>query len=549
MHEIAASFPILSILVFFPAAGALLIIFFAKKEQFDLIRWSALGFALAEFALSLYLPFTFDSSNPGMQWVERGAWIERFGMNYILGVDGISLLLVLLTTLVTIICVLASWRDVKDKLKWFMALLLFTETCSLGVFMAMDLFLFYIFWEAVLIPMVFIIGIWGGARKLYSAVKFFVFTFVGSLFMLLGVLVLYFYHGHATGVYTFDVAVLFQNPVAPAVQFWIFMAFFLGFAVKVPMFPVHTWLPDAHTEAPTAGSIILAAVLLKLGSYGFLRFSLPLLPNASVQFAPLMMGISIFAIIYGALVTIAQKDMKKVVAYSSVSHMGFVMLGMFALNIEGIRGGLMQMINHGISTGALFLLVGMIYERTHTRTIGDYTGLFKVMPVFGVFFLITVLSSMGLPSTNGFIGELFILIGAFKAYPLYAVIAVVGVLLGAVYLLWLFQRVFLGDFVYRGKEELKDLKAREIISGGTLMVLIFWIGLCPKPFIRSMEASVNQVVRLVDTNYKKGLALAQASTPAASPSPTDASAAVVPAPGQPARDAAAQQAQAPAAAK
>jgi len=509
MHEIAATFPILSILIFMPAVGALLIIFFARPERRELIRWSALGFSLVEFALSLYLPLTYDTANPGLQWVERGVWIKRFGINYITGVDGITLLLVLLTTLVTIICVLASWNDIKVKFKWFMAMLLFTETCALGVFMSMDLFLFYIFWEAVLIPMVFIIGIWGGGRKLYSAIKFFIFTFVGSLFMLLGVLALYFYHGAATGVYTFDSTILFQNPVIPAVQFWIFIAFFLGFAVKVPLFPLHTWLPDAHTEAPTAGSIVLAAVLLKLGTYGFLRFSLPLLPNASMQFAPLLMIISIIAIIYGALVTIAQKDMKKVVAYSSVSHMGFVMLGIFALNIDGLRGGLLQMINHGVSTGALFLLVGMIYERTHTRNIGDYKGLMKTMPVFGAFFLITVLSSMGLPSTNGFVGELFVLIGAFQAHSLYAVFAVVGVLLGAVYLLWLFQRVFMGDFFYSGKHELKDLGFREIITGATLLILIFWIGLWPKVFIKSMDASLNEVVRLVEVNSKKALAAAE----------------------------------------
>lgn len=506
MHEIAATFPILSILIFLPAVGALLIIFFAKPERRELIRWSALGFSLLEFALSLYLPLTFDTANPNLQWVERSVWIKRFGINYILGVDGITLLLVLLTTLITIICVLASWNDVKVKFKWFMALLLITETCSLGVFMSMDIFLFYIFWEAVLIPMVFIIGIWGGGRRLYASIKFFIFTFVGSLFMLLGVLALYFYHGKATGIYTFDATILFQSPVLPAIQFWIFIAFFLGFAVKVPLFPLHTWLPDAHTEAPTAGSIVLAAVLLKLGTYGFVRFSLPLLPNASMDFAPLMMVVSIVAIIYGALVTIAQKDMKKVVAYSSVSHMGFVMLGIFALNIEGLRGGLLQMINHGISTGALFLLVGMIYERTHTRNIADYRGLMKTMPIFGAFFLITVISSMGLPTTNGFIGELFILIGAFKAYPLYAVFAVVGVLLGAVYLLWLFQRVFMGDFFYAGKHELLDLSFREIISGASLIILIFWIGLWPKPFIKSMEASLNQVVNLVEVNSKKSLA-------------------------------------------
>lgn len=504
MMEFLASLPVLSIIIFLPALGALFIISM-NKESVELIKWTALGATILTFVVSLYLPLTFDAANPSLQWVEKAVWIERFGINYLLGVDGISLFLVLLTTLISIICVLASWTDIKMKMKGYMALLLITETCSLGVFMSMDLFLFYIFWEAVLIPMVFIIGIWGGQRRLYAAIKFFIFTFTGSLFMLLGVLALYYYHGRLTGVYTFDATVLFNSPVAPHIQWWIFIALFLGFAVKVPLFPLHTWLPDAHTEAPTAGSIVLAAVLLKLGSYGFVRFSLPLLPNASMAFAPLLIAVSLFAILYGALVTIAQKDMKKVVAYSSVSHMGFVMLGTFALNADGLRGSLLQMINHGISTGALFLFVGMIYERTHDRQIGSYGGLMKVVPVYGVFFLITALSSMGLPSTNGFIGELMVLIGAFKAHWLYAVIAVVGVLLGAVYLLWLFQRVFLGEFVYHGNEPLKDLNLRELCASVPLIILIFWIGLYPKPFIRGMEASIDNLVKQFEINSKKSM--------------------------------------------
>ncbi|MBI2412448.1 MAG: NADH-quinone oxidoreductase subunit M [Deltaproteobacteria bacterium] len=497
-------FPILSTITFLPALGALVIILFYKKDWADLIKWTALGTSAVTFLVSLYLPLTFDMADPGLQWVEKTVWIERFGISYYMGVDGISLLLVLLTTFMTIICVLASWREINTKLKGYMALFLLTETFSLGIFMAMDLFLFYIFWEAVLIPMVFIIGIWGGVRKFYSAIKFFIFTFVGSLFMLLGILAIYFYHGKVTGVYTFDSTILSLSPAAPAVQFWVFIAFFLGFAVKVPMFPLHTWLPDAHTDAPTAGSIVLAAVLLKLGTYAFVRFTLPMLPNASMLFAPLMIGISIFAIIYGALVTIAQKDIKKLIAYSSVSHMGFVMLGIFVFNIEGLKGSVMQMLNHGVSTGALFLLVGMIYERTHTRMIGDYTGLFKELPVYGVFFLIVVLSSMGMPTTNGFIGELFVLIGAFKAHWVYAVFVAFGVLLGAVYLLWLFQRVFLGNFHYAGGHGLKDLGLREIIETAPLIILIFWIGLYPKPFLNVMDASLTKLVAQVETNYKKG---------------------------------------------
>lgn len=502
-------FPILSIITFLPAIGAIFIILLIEKENTAWIRWSALFISLATFLLSLYLPLTFDADTHSFQWVEKIVWIERFGINYFLGVDGISLLLVLLTTFITVICVLASWTDITNKVKGYMALFLFLETGTLGVFMSLDLFLFYIFWEVVLIPMVFIIGIWGGARRLYSAIKFFIFTFTGSLFMLLGVLVLYIYHGKMTGIYTFDATILFENPLAPAIQFWIFLAFFLGFAVKVPMFLLHTWLPDAHTDAPTAGSIVLAAILLKMGTYGFIRFSLPILPNASIDFAPLMIGISIIAIIYGAYVTIAQKDMKKLIAYSSVSHMGFVMLGMFVLNIEGLKGSLLQMINHGISTGALFLLVGMIYERTHNRTIGDYSGLFKPMPIYGVCFLIIALSSMGFPTTNGFIGELFILIGAFKSNWFYAVMAVIGVLLGAVYLLWMFQRIFLGDFVYHGKGQLKDLGIREKIIAVPFILLVFWIGIYPKPVLQVMDASLKHLVNQVEKNSQKAKKMAE----------------------------------------
>ena len=501
--ETIAGFPILSLVIFLPTIGAVFIIFFIKKEWANGIKWSALTVSMATFFLSLLLPLTFDAKSAALQWVEKAVWIKRFGIHYFLGVDGISLLLVLMTTFVTVICILSSWTDIKVKLKAYMVLFLLVETGALGVFLAIDLFLFYIFWEVVLIPMVFIIGVWGSERRLYSAIKFFLFTFVGSLFMLLGVLVLYFYHGKLTGVYTFDVTVLYLNPVAPRVQFWIFFAFFLGFAVKVPMFPLHTWLPDAHTEAPTAGSIFLAAVLLKLGTYGFVRFSLPLLPNATLTFSPWMIALSIFAILYGAYVTIAQKDMKKLIAYSSVSHMGFVMLGIFVLNLEGLKGGLLQMINHGISTGALFFLVGMIYERTHQRMIGDYSGLIKVMPVYGVFFLITLLSSMGMPVTNGFIGELYVLIGAFRAHWGFTIPAVIGILLGAVYLLWLFQRVFLGDFVYQGDNPLNDLDLREKAAMIPIIFLVFWIGLYPKPFLQIMDASLEHLVETVQKNAKK----------------------------------------------
>jgi len=501
-----ANIPILSLITFLPSVGALLILFFVKKQWEDGLRWSALVISLATFLLSLYLPLTFDASTPEFQWVEKAFWIERFGIHYFLGVDGISLLLVLLTTFVTVICVLASWTDITIKLKPYMALFLVVETGVLGVFMSLDLFLFYVFWEIVLIPMVFIIGVWGGVRRLYSAIKFFLFTFTGSLFMLLGILALYFFHGKLTGHYTFDATILFKNPPSPQIQRWIFLAFFLGFAVKIPMFPLHTWLPDAHTEAPTAGSIFLAAVLLKLGTYGFVRYSLPLLPNASMYFAPLMIALSILAILYGACVTIAQKDMKKLVAYSSVSHMGFVMLGIFVFNPEGLKGGLLQMINHGISTGALFLLVGMIYERTHQRMIEDYSGLVRVMPVYAIFFLVVALSSMGMPVTNGFIGELYVLIGAFKAHWFYAIPVVIGVLLGTVYLMWMFQRVFLGEVAVQRQNSIKDLGRRELLAVVPILIIIFWIGLYPKPLLQVTDASLNNLVKIVEENSQKSLA-------------------------------------------
>ena len=495
--------PILTIITFLPLLGAIFIILFVDKDSLAGLKWTALAVTSATFMLSLYLPLTFDMQTPALQWVEKLIWIERFGIHYYMGVDGISMLLVILTTFVTVLCILASWTDIRVKLKPYLVLFLLVETGSLGVFMSMDLFLFYIFWEVVLIPMVFIIGVWGSVRRLYSAIKFFLFTFVGSLFMLLGILAIYFYHGKITGIYTFDATVLFSNPVPAHVQLWVFIALFLGFAVKVPMFPLHTWLPDAHTEAPTAGSIFLAAVLLKLGTYGFVRFSLPLLPNAVQRLSPFLIGLSIFAILYGAYVTIAQKDMKKLVAYSSISHMGFVMLGVFVLNMEGLKGGILQMINHGISTGALFFLVGMIYERTHSRMIGDYSGLIKITPIYGIFFLIVLLSSMGMPTTNGFIGELFILMGAFKSHWILSIPVVVGILLGVVYLLWMFQRVFLGEVVYHGQNPLKDLVLREKLAFVPIVVFVFWIGLYPKPFLQVTDASLNHLMEMVETNARK----------------------------------------------
>src|SRR4030043_58273 len=421
--------PILSLLIFFPIVGAIILLFI-NKEKAGTIRVVTLIFSIIEFFISLPLFFAFDNTTAAMQFVEDWWWIQSYGVSYKLGIDGISLLLVLLTTFLTVLCILCSWRAITFRVKEYMVSFLFLETGMIGALVALDLILFYVFWEMMLIPMYLLIGVWGSPqRRVYAAVKFFLFTMAGSVLMLVAILVLYFINLKATGTPSFDVLELYKLGIPVQTQYWLFGAFALAFAIKVPMFPFHTWLPDAHTEAPTAGRVILAGVLLKMGTYGFIRFAIPLFPNAAFDLLPVVSILALIGIIYGALVSMMQPDLKRLVAFSSVSHLGYVILGMFALNMQGVQGSIYQMLNHGISTGSLFLIVGMIYERRHTRLIAEFGGLSKVMPIYAVFFMIVTLSSIGLPGTNGFVGELLILLGAFQSNVVYGVLAATGVVL------------------------------------------------------------------------------------------------------------------------
>jgi NADH-quinone oxidoreductase subunit M len=491
-------FATLNLVTFFPLVGVLVILLLPRGAK-NALRWTALVASLATFGFSLAMLAQFDASNPALQLVVRAPWIRLAGwsIEYHLGVDGLSILLVLLTTFLMPIAILSTWSAVEERLKEFLAFFLLLEVGMVGVFLALDLFLFYIFWEFTLVPMYFLIGIWGGPRRMYAAVKFFLYTMAGSILMLLAIIWLGLNQG------TFSVPALLQGSIPADIQFWLFLAFAAAFAIKVPMWPLHSWLPDAHVEAPTAGSVILAGVLLKMGTYGFLRFNLPLFPEAAVRLAPWMALLAVIGILYGAAVSYAQKDVKKLVAYSSVSHLGFVMLGLFALNPLGIQGGILQMINHGLSTGALFLIVGMIYERRHTREVDAFGGLWKVMPVYAVLTLIVTLSSMGLPGLNGFVGEFTILLGAFGSHaigsPWFAGLSALGVILAAIYMLYMFQKMFLGPLDKPENEKLKDLTAREIITLVPLLVFIFWIGLYPKPFFDLMSPAVEHLVAVLQT--------------------------------------------------
>ncbi|MBX4893941.1 NADH-quinone oxidoreductase subunit M [Rhizobium bangladeshense] len=479
-------FPLLSVIIFTPVVGAAVLMFLRGD---DAMRWTALSFTILDLALCIAMLVGFDTTTHAMQFTETRSWVPALGINYALGIDGISTLFVFLTALLGSICVLASWVAIDRKVKEFMICLLFMQALMLGVFCALDLFLFYVFWEAMLIPMYLIIGVWGGEGRVYAAIKFFLYTLAGSLLFLIGVVVLYFYGGR-----TFDILALTEQDLPFRIQSWLFFAFLIAFAVKVPMVPLHTWLPDAHVQAPTAGSIILAGVLLKMGAYGFLRFSLPMLPEASMYYSTLMLALSVLAIVYGGLLALAQDDLKKLVAYSSISHMGFVTLGIFALNLRGLEGGILQMFNHGVTTGALFLFVGLIYERTHTRSIADYGGLMKVAPVYTTFLALFTLSSMALPGTNSFVGELLVLSGGFAANMVAGSAAVLGALLGAAYLLGMYGKIALGPAGVGARLTMSDVNAREMAAILPLAVFVLWVGLYPKPFLNVIDASVKHLL-------------------------------------------------------
>jgi NADH-quinone oxidoreductase subunit M len=483
---------ILTTTIFLPVIGALILLFL-KKGNDRLVKITGFATTVLTFAVSLFLYSGFNPTADGFQFIEKAMWIQSFKISYHVGVDGLSLLLILLTTFLTPLALLGTWNSVKDRLKEYTIMILFLEVGMIGVFAALDLFLFYIFWEAMLIPMYFIIGIWGGPERVYAALKFFLYTLLGSLLMLVAILVLTLYAaGMTNGQVTTSIPEIYGlvRQMPGSMQMWLFLAFALSFSIKVPLWPLHTWLPDAHVQAPTAGSVLLAGVLLKMGTYGFLRFNIPLFTHASIQAAPYMCALAVIGIIFGALVAMVQTDIKKLVAYSSVSHLGFIMLGIFSFTEESTQGAIIQMVNHGLSTGALFLVVGMIYDRAHTRTISDFGGVAKIMPVYAAFVLIISLSSIGLPGLNGFVGEFLILVGTFQSRvldaPAFAIVAAVGVILSAGYLLWMYNRVMFGPAreggVYHG-HVLTDINVREIVSLVPIVVFIVWIGVYPSTFM------------------------------------------------------------------
>jgi len=501
-------FPLLSLLLWLPMLGALLVLVIPRKDK-SVIRNLALGLSLVDLVLAIVLFVGFDPNSAGMQFVERFTWFESLGISYYIGLDGISLLLVLLTAFLAPVAILSTYTAIGDRVKEFFFAVQLLQVGMLGAFLALDVFLFYVFWELMLIPMYLIIGVWGGERRVYAAVKFFLFTLFGSVLMLVAILWVYLQHQEQTGTYTADLLALYGTELTQDAAGFCFLAFALAFAIKVPMFPFHTWLPDAHVEAPTAGSVILAAVLLKMGTYGFVRFAFPLFPAAAMDYIWVIALIAVIGIVYGALVAMVQPDIKKLIAYSSVSHLGFVMLGVAALTPLAVAGGLMQMVNHGISTGLLFLLVGVIYERRHTRLISEFGGLAKQLPWLTLCFMIATLASVGLPGTNGFIGEFLVLLGSFKSEVLdqalggqgykIAVVAVAGtgVILGAVYMLWMVQRVFFGPLRKEENKKLKDLTLREAFVLVPMILVIFLIGLFPNLFLSKVEKSVTHFVQQV----------------------------------------------------
>jgi NADH-quinone oxidoreductase subunit M len=520
--------PLLSVVIWLPALGALLLLLIGNRDghRDGLVRNVTLATSLVTFAASLALWAGFDTgaSAAEFQFVERLPWIPAFNIEYYLGIDGISLLLIVLTTFLTPVALLSGWESIHKKVKEYSVFMLLLETSMLGVFAALDIFLFYVFWDFVLIPMYFLIGVWGYDRRIYAAVKFILYTMAGSVLMLVAVIGLSWLHQSVNGSYSFDLLKLYQLQIPPGTQYWFFLAFAVAFAIKVPLFPFHTWLPDAHVEAPTPGSVILAGVMLKMGSYGLVRFAFPLFPEAALYFAPSLAVLSVIAIVYGALVAMVQPDMKKLVAYSSVSHMGFVVLGTAAMTLQGVQGAVYQMLAHGVSTGGLFCIVGMLSDRRHTRLISDYGGIKKIVPRLTAASLLITLASIGLPGMNGFIGEFLIMLGAFKWDPRFVVVAGLGVILSAVYMLWMFQRVYYGEVTDDHNAHMPDLSVREWAIVGPLVAAAILMGIFPNAFLKPMEPAVGRIVQRIEKHQPLSARIVAPSIPSSPSAPSDPSA-------------------------